>query len=175
MGRISFFSPTQAALVTSPNALASMVRPRMLTMPWVVDASNELNANTADEIMWNSASALAENDTTLTLTAGGVADSVINFVVTTPSKYCVSYNAYMFAETLVSFTMYIAVNGTIRQTTYTAVSATGQVASGSACFELDVGDVIHVYCGNASGPNSGTHPVSPADELFGKIDIIQYV
>lgn len=191
-GIIVFFEIDQAALIKSPVVIPGTIlpgndgqflgtvagtvqwtdlpstKPKTLSVPWLVDASNELNSPAKQEIIWNTASANAQNDTDLTITTDTV------FTVVTPTKYTISTSLYSVGNLDVSLIAGIAIDSSVILSNNTSLGLAGQSTTLSITRDLDVGQEISILMGNISGPDSGTRSITPTDEVFGYLNIIQY-
>lgn len=192
VGVIDFFAIDQAVLVKSPVTIPTTIipgndgqflgtvggtvewadlpstKPKTMCIPWFVDPSNELNGPTKAEIVWNPSYGGSQNDTDLTITTNSI------FTVVTPTKYTISVDLYVSGNLDVSLGYGILIDGSPIVATTTSLGLVGQSASLSITRDLDVGQEISIVSENISGPDSGTRSITPAREIDGYLNIIQY-
>ena len=200
-GMLIFFSTTQAALVKNPVTIPNTIIPgnngqflgtvagvaqwtdlplgatvKTLTLPWYVDAANELNSNTAQAIQWNTSDSLAENDTTLAITAGPIGpDAAQVFTTTEPGYVSISGELFFPGPLGTTLRTFVSIDSTVYCLTETAIGNTGQRSSFSLNRKLNTGQEIRIFCGNASGPQAPGTPFSPVDVVYGILNITQFI
>lgn len=142
--------------------------PKTLAFKINLDPSNDLNTNTASQVLFDIS--VPRNDTTLTLdepTPGVVRD----FTVVDGTKYSVSYQIFLEMDPSIALRGFIGINSDIYSYMESALGATGQVLSGKLDIELVPGDLIGIYVGNVAGAIS---PVTPTQDYHGIVCITQY-
>lgn len=165
------FISTQIAVMTSSTTISS-VGPRTLNFKWSTDAANDLNDGTAQQISWVNDN--TQNNTTLTLGGGTAAGTYQNFTVVTPGPYTVTHQEFIISDPSIAYRSWVSIVNlsSIWSFTESSLGLTGQRTGGSVTLDLDVGDIIAVYIGNAAG---AVTPVTPLDATYGTLSIIQHV
>lgn len=142
--------------------------PKSLAFKINTDASNDLNTNTASQVLFDIN--VGANDTTLTLdepTPGVARD----FTVVDGTKYSISYQIFQQMDPSITLRGFIGINSDIYSYMESSLGTTGQVLAGKLDIELDPGDLIGIYVGNVAGAIS---PVIPAQDYHGIVCITQY-
>lgn len=142
--------------------------PKTLAFKINTDPANDLNTNTAAQVLFDVV--VGRNDTTLTLdepTPGVVRD----FTVVDNTKYSIYYQIFQEMDPSIALRGFIGINSDIYAYSESSLGTTGQVLSGKLDIELDPGDLIGIYVGNIAGAIS---PVVPAQDYHGIVCITQY-
>lgn len=170
-------------VLTTHNGFAEWLPPttadsvKILTYNWSTDAANELNDNTGLAIIWdtNSANAVNQTDLVLSGTGGDPANTARFFTTATEANYEISWDAFVIGPLTTCLRQWIAVNSDIITYKECAFGLTGQSAGGKCTVHLVPGDIIAIYSGNASGPDSGTDSFVPRQDYYGTLSITQFI
>lgn len=146
--------------------------PKTLNFKWSTDPANNLNDATAQQISWIEDP--ANNNTTLTLGGGTAPGTCQTFTVTQAGPYTISNQEFVIADPSISYRNFVSVVNLSSVWGYneSSMGLTGSRTGSSVTLNLEIGDIIAAYMGNADGP---TTTVTPLDASYGNISIIQHV
>lgn len=146
--------------------------PKTLNFQWSTDLANNLNDVTAQQISWIEDP--GNNNTTLTLGGGTAPGTCQTFTVTQAGPYTISNQEFVIADPSISYRNFVSVVNLSSVWGYneSSMGLTGSRTGSSVTLNLQVGDIIAAYMGNADGP---TTTVTPLDASYGNISIIQHV
>lgn len=146
--------------------------PKSLNFSWSTDGANNLNDGTAQQISW--IEDLANNNTTLILGGGTAPGTCQNFEVTQEGPYTITHQEFIIADPSIAYRNFISVVNLSSVWAYneSSLGLTGSRTSGSVTLNLQEGDIISVFSGNAAGPGT---VVTPLDASYGNLSIIQHV
>lgn len=146
--------------------------PKTLNFKWSTDLANNLNDVTAQQISWIEDP--PNNNTSLTLGGGTAPGTCQTFTVTQAGPYTITNQEFVIADPSIAYRNFISVVNLSSVWGYneSSIGLTGSRTNSSVTLNLQVGDIIAAYMGNADGP---TTTVTPLDPSYGNISIIQHV
>ena len=146
--------------------------PKTLNFTWSIDLANNLNDTTAQQISWIEDP--SNNNTSLVLGGGTAPGTCQTFQVTQAGPYTITNQEFVIADPSIAYRNFVSVVNLSSIWGYneSSMGLTGSRTSSSVTLNLQVGDIIAVYMGNAGGP---TTTVTPLDASYGNLSIIQHV
>jgi hypothetical protein len=169
---LTFYDLDKAMFVSSSTVTGVSYLPKTLNFQWSTDLANNLNGVTAQQISWIEDP--ANNNTTLTLGGGTAPGTCQTFTVTQAGPYTISNQEFVIADPSIAYRNFISVVNLSSVWGYneSSMGLTGSRTGSSVTLNLEIGDIIAAYMGNADGP---TMTVTPLDASYGNISIIQHV